>query len=353
MWTPSTASGNPTPLTAPQTPAADVLSASARSSYDRGTAITQPRAPHDYFATPGAAVLNREPSDGGSNAGTPAAGGVSSAPPPRPVRHSRKPSSRAKALRSNRAQIMDGDQQQQQDDNADEAGAGAGGGGGGRQQQHTRSESVTGDILAHVERAMRAEEGAALRGSRVAHGRTGSTTTPGHSRGPLLNNAGSSSGGGSQGRTQGGGSRSEEARALRTYLASAEEEAAAARQRGRSAHSSQESFVQRANSSAGRDGAAAASTTTTRSSIRRVPAAPSSSTTQQQQNIGGGGGFHSVRDVIAAGPQYPSNGNGTESLGGYGVADRGGRTASTRRVSSGNNGGPDSNNISAAARSYY
>ncbi|CAD6913435.1 unnamed protein product [Tilletia controversa] len=105
----------------------------------------------DYFATPGAAradpATSTAPATSSSSAAVPV--------PDRATRHGRKPSSRAKALRSNRA-LIDGSAEQEAE-----------------QEAHVGVGAVM-DIYSDL--AMKAEEGAALKG-RGRHSRSGSAAS--------------------------------------------------------------------------------------------------------------------------------------------------------------------------------
>ncbi|KAK0546937.1 hypothetical protein OC846_005061 [Tilletia horrida] len=326
------------------------------------------RIPRDYFATPGAADPNRAPSDAGSGraaaaaTGAPvaAAGAVYGLPPERPTRHSRKPSSRAKALRSNRDQILDGTTYTERSRRASEDDAARPSSAGNRGNGMQRSGS-SGSVLSESERAMRAEEGAALKGRGRSHRHARSLSNASNQGGlsvdvndevPVPALPGS--------RHSPAVSRTEDVRSLRAFLAHMDQEGRArtttqqdgavaqpgapivrpSRSPNRMPSSSGDEFPgsSRSRSVEGHDrsrSGSAAATPLGRTgsgsspqgvsgglnagrSIRRVPAP------QHQQDSaatgggggGGGGGFASVGDVLAAGVQYPN----------------GARTTSTRRT---------------------
>ncbi|KAE8222834.1 hypothetical protein CF319_g4040 [Tilletia indica] len=287
----------------------------------------------DYFATPGAADPNRTPS--GSDVGT---------VPDRPPRHARKPSSRAKALRSNRA-LIDGSAEDE------DAGLGVG--------------AVLGS---YSESARRAEEGAALKGrgrhqrsmSNVS-GASGSAARASGGHGRYASDAGPLAPGGGAGvPSPGRKNRADEARALRAFLAAAEEEEGRVRRAeeegvaelarvasgsGRTnsaAHHHQHQQLSSRTRSTGEGGRPVTSeerrvydvvgplsvTTIHRTGSEGAGGARNHSIRRVQPPTDAGGAFNSVGDVLAAGVQYPA------------VADRGVRTASTRtRVPAASGGG--------------
>ncbi|KAK0534506.1 hypothetical protein OC842_002624 [Tilletia horrida] len=340
-------SGVPTPSSAP---------------HRDGTAEAH-RPTMDYFATPGAADPNRAPSTSSRGGGGDASGPVAVPPAPaRPERHSRKPSSRAKALRSNRAQILDGTASTDVSIPAPAAPTSSSGPGG---RMHRRSPS-SGSMLSDSERAMRADEGAALK-SRGRHHRHLSNASGSGSGSHVYQLPSSSAAAtptgsgaeetpvpalpapaaamlsrtGSQDRHQQQALhqrsvRGEDARALRTYLAAAEEEKARALAwmqqqaalsgEGRSA--SRSATPSRANSGANREagsasarshavpsahtgagaGAGATSHSTRSRSAERPPASAAGAGGTAMQRTGSGSGSGSGSDSRAAPAPAPTSG---------------------------------------------